>query len=488
MAALLQCEGFARFRLYVSQDGSSPDLTSLLSPYPNLTLMHRQREALLSPTQGGTAYLAQHYKWAFDELFLRRLHSHVVVVEDDMLVSPDFFILFRDTAPLLNDDPTVFCVSSWHDNGRRGLVYDPHRLFRTSYFPGLGWMMRRELWVEELHSIFPLDQWDHFMRLDTVHRHRSCIVPEISRNKNIGEQGTNMGGSFFSRFLEPIAWQQSAVASFNRPAAPRSLHHIRQPDYDARLRKQLQHAQVLGDAAEPTVRQQLSAIRQAGGGDGTRQSSIVVYRREQYHYLADLFSLLPVPRSTHAGVSAIRLAAQPRSVDEPQLTDEEEEEEEEVPSSSPSSDRSHWLYFVDVRRVNFSHLLPDWLPPSSPHHRLVWTPHPQLCVTTSDTGESCDSACHRLPSPPSASPPLAYRCSPDHFSLLNQCSALSSHFGCERGCVGGVQGLDVPNYVTAVEKPDCFHQCLTTEDTPDCGAAHWSAQRLCPCTPTTAET
>ena len=472
-----ECEGFSRFRLYVSQDGSSPDLTQLLSPYPNLTLMHRQREALLSPTQGGTAYLAQHYKWAFDELFFRRQHSHVVVVEDDMLVSPDFFLLFRDAAPLLDEDPTVFCVSSWHDNGRRGLVYDPHRLFRTSYFPGLGWMMRRALW-DELHSIFPLDQWDHFMRLDTIHKQRSCIVPEISRNKNIGEQGTNMGGSFFSRFLEPIAWQQQPVRSFNRPAAPSSLHHIRQPAYDEQLRRDLEAAEVLGDAADPDVRQQLIAIREAAGGRGaTGHRSIVVYKREQYHFLSDLFTLLPVPRSTHAGISVLRVAAQPRRVDEPQLTDE---------AQSTAADPSHWLYFINVRHVNFSKHLPAWLSSSSPHHRLVWAPHPQLQITTSKTGESCDLACQRLPSPPSIPPPLSYRCSPDHFSLLNQCSALYRHFGCERGCVGGVQGMDVPNYVTAVEKPECFHQCLTTEDTPDCAAAHWSAQRLCPCTPPSA--
>ena len=59
-----RCEGFERFRLYVSQDGSQPDLTDIASAYANLTLMHRAREPLLSPTQGGTAYLAQHYKWS----------------------------------------------------------------------------------------------------------------------------------------------------------------------------------------------------------------------------------------------------------------------------------------------------------------------------------------------------------------------------------------------------------------------------------------
>jgi hypothetical protein len=40
-------------------------------------------------------------------------------------------------------------------------VDDERRLFRTHYFPGLGWLMRRELWLE-LRDKWPLDHWDHW--------------------------------------------------------------------------------------------------------------------------------------------------------------------------------------------------------------------------------------------------------------------------------------------------------------------------------------
>lgn len=42
----------------------------------------------LGGAQAGHAWLAQHYKWGLDRVFLERGHSHVVVVEDDMLFSP----------------------------------------------------------------------------------------------------------------------------------------------------------------------------------------------------------------------------------------------------------------------------------------------------------------------------------------------------------------------------------------------------------------
>lgn len=38
-----------------------------------------------------------------------------------------------------------------------------HRLYRTDFFPGLGWMMARALW-EEIGGDWPEQNWDHWMR------------------------------------------------------------------------------------------------------------------------------------------------------------------------------------------------------------------------------------------------------------------------------------------------------------------------------------
>lgn len=48
----------------------------------------RPRVPQLGPRQPGHAWLAQHYKWGLDRLFLKGGHSHAVIVEDDMLFSP----------------------------------------------------------------------------------------------------------------------------------------------------------------------------------------------------------------------------------------------------------------------------------------------------------------------------------------------------------------------------------------------------------------
>lgn len=38
--------------------------------------------------QPGSAWLAQHYGWALERVFSEQGHSHVVILEDDMLFSP----------------------------------------------------------------------------------------------------------------------------------------------------------------------------------------------------------------------------------------------------------------------------------------------------------------------------------------------------------------------------------------------------------------
>ena len=69
-----------------------------------------------------------------------------------------------------------------------------------------------------------------------------------------------------------------------------------------------------------------------------------------------------------------------------------------------------------------------------------------------------------------------------------------NHFPCEAGCMTGVNGPDVPNYVPFVVypsfvacrnnlKPEFFQVCLTTESESLCDAFHATAARLCPCIP-----
>lgn len=69
---------------------------------------------------------------------------------DDLEIASDFFEYFAATLPILKKDPSIWCVSAWNDNGKPKRInetaYD--LLHRSDFFPGLGWMMTKELWSE----------------------------------------------------------------------------------------------------------------------------------------------------------------------------------------------------------------------------------------------------------------------------------------------------------------------------------------------------
>jgi alpha-1,3-mannosyl-glycoprotein beta-1,2-N-acetylglucosaminyltransferase len=51
-------------------------------------------------------------------------------MQDDMQLAPDFFAFFAALAPVLDRDPTLYCVSSWNDHGQVGWN-EPQFMFTT---------------------------------------------------------------------------------------------------------------------------------------------------------------------------------------------------------------------------------------------------------------------------------------------------------------------------------------------------------------------
>merc|ERR1719284_1876708 len=98
--------------------------------------------------------IGAHFSFALAQAFDVNHFEYGVFIENDLALSPDALWYFRSTAWLLEEDPTLFCVSAWNDNGMRDLVSDEHRLFRTDYFPGLGWMIRKDTW-DKLRGQWP---------------------------------------------------------------------------------------------------------------------------------------------------------------------------------------------------------------------------------------------------------------------------------------------------------------------------------------------
>ncbi|THU54080.1 hypothetical protein C4D60_Mb10t21250 [Musa balbisiana] len=118
-----------KFPLFVSQDGTNSDVKSKAMSYNQLTYMqHLDFEPIHTERPGE---LIAYYK-----------------IANDMEIAPDFFDYFEATAALLDKDKSIMAVSSWNDNGQKQFVHDSYALYRSDFFPGLGWMLTKTIWDE----------------------------------------------------------------------------------------------------------------------------------------------------------------------------------------------------------------------------------------------------------------------------------------------------------------------------------------------------
>lgn len=101
-------------------------------------------------------------------------------------------------------------------------------LYRTDFFPGLGWMLLKEMW-DELEVKWPSAFWDDWMRQPEQRKDRSCIRPEISRTITFGRKGVSLG-QFFDQYLRYIKLNTDFV-----PFTKQDLSFLLKEKYDERF-------------------------------------------------------------------------------------------------------------------------------------------------------------------------------------------------------------------------------------------------------------
>ena len=221
-----------KFPIVVSQDCGHQETAQVIASYgkivhfikhPDLTDINGVAENLK-----GYYKLSRHYRWALSQVFDVMDFDTVIIIEDDLEVSPDFFEYFEATKHLLEEDPSLWCVSAWNDNGKTGYVRGNDLLYRSDFFPGLGWMLKRTIW-HELAPKWPAAFWDDWMRHPDQRRERSCIRPEIPRVETFGRTGVSKG-QFFDEHLRHIKLNSEFY-----PFTKRNLTFLLKDEYDPKF-------------------------------------------------------------------------------------------------------------------------------------------------------------------------------------------------------------------------------------------------------------
>lgn len=246
--------------VFISQDGRDAAVEKLVKgtflhlqlSSPEVQFIHKQRDDH-SYYENGYFRLAAHYKWALDQVFSIPEVRRVIILEEDLVIAPDFFELFAATAPLLDSDQTLLAVSAWNDNGMEGSVRDPAQLYRSDFFPGLGWMMPRRIW-EELGPKWPRAYWDDWLREPKQRQGRHFIRPEICRTLHIGQKGVS--NAQYSSYLNSIRLNENAVA-FTKI----DLSYLQLPKWDEIYLNQVRSAMLISLEDARSGRGMLTAKR-----------------------------------------------------------------------------------------------------------------------------------------------------------------------------------------------------------------------------------
>lgn len=198
------------FPIIVSQDCGHNETYQVIKSYtdsdPSITVVRQpDLSEIPLPRQKvkfkGYYKIARHYRFALNHVFVEMDHEAVIIVEDDLDISPDFFEYFLGTYPLLFQDPSIWCISAWNDNGKKALIdlSRPELLHRTDFFPGLGWLLRKDTWLQ-LEPKWPDAFFDDWLRNPENTDGRACIRPEVSRTYSFGKVGVSKG-LFFDMHL-----------------------------------------------------------------------------------------------------------------------------------------------------------------------------------------------------------------------------------------------------------------------------------------------
>ncbi|EDV27534.1 uncharacterized protein TRIADDRAFT_21462 [Trichoplax adhaerens] len=139
--------------------------------------------------------IAVHYRRSLGTLWdIYPQKSSTIILEEDLVVSPDILDYFSESLPCLKADNSILTISAWNPNGYRSSSFNTSLLYRSDFFSGMGWILTRKLWNEiapKWPSCCRGVNWDDWLRLSQQRRGRDTIYPDVSRIYHIGAEGVN---------------------------------------------------------------------------------------------------------------------------------------------------------------------------------------------------------------------------------------------------------------------------------------------------------
>lgn len=203
-----------------------------------------------TPISIKNARVSQHYKASLTASF--NLHpdaDFAIVLEEDLDISIDFFSFLSQTIHLFYDDDSLYCISAWNDQGYEHTAEDPSLLYRVESMPGLGWVLKKSLYKDELEPKWPTPEklwdWDMWMRMPEQRKGRECVIPDVSRSYHFGIIGLNMNGYFHEVYFKKHKFNTIPNVQM------KNVETLKKDPYEIEIQNLLREAEVLDHTKNP---------------------------------------------------------------------------------------------------------------------------------------------------------------------------------------------------------------------------------------------
>ncbi|XP_050717401.1 protein O-linked-mannose beta-1,2-N-acetylglucosaminyltransferase 1-like [Eriocheir sinensis] len=242
LVTVLRQPGASRRRLLVVRDGEEEEMTELLQLLQVKYVINQQLEGRMFPSPG--VRISLHIRFVLHSLFHVAFpsSSKAIILEEDLLLAPDFFSYFNQTSWLLDADPSLYCVSAWNDLGALHVASRPDLAYRVETHAGYGWMVTRSF-VDEVYDRWKTAEkdhdWDIWFRSTEVRGGRECVVPDVSRTYHAGATGAHING-----LLSHIFFTAHPVTS-TTDIKIQNVHRLIQTAYEEDLYRVLEGDNVL---------------------------------------------------------------------------------------------------------------------------------------------------------------------------------------------------------------------------------------------------
>ncbi|CAF0720231.1 unnamed protein product [Brachionus calyciflorus] len=91
---------------------------------------------------------------AFESDLVDKQKENIIIIEEDLILSPDFLYFFTQMYDTFTKDPNLAAISSWNPNGFSQLDGSSSYVYRTNEFPGFAYMLKRSVYEKYIKNSF----------------------------------------------------------------------------------------------------------------------------------------------------------------------------------------------------------------------------------------------------------------------------------------------------------------------------------------------